>query len=109
MVKDSQSNPNCAAEVAQDLILKDKVHLVTAFATPEIVNLVADQCELNGTPCVSNDDPLEFVFLLGGTAIRRRALTGRSTSSFPAGRAWRHDGGVVEGAVQQDAWRAVGE
>ncbi len=62
IVKDSQSNPNRAAEVAQDLILNDKVHLVTAFATPETVNPVADQCELNGTPCVSNDDPLESYF-----------------------------------------------
>jgi branched-chain amino acid transport system substrate-binding protein len=62
VVKDSQSNPNRAAEVAQDLILKDKVHLVTAFATPETVNPVADQCELNGMPCVTNDDPLESYF-----------------------------------------------
>jgi branched-chain amino acid transport system substrate-binding protein len=62
VVKDSQSNPNRAAEVAQDLILKDKVHLVAAFATPETVNPVADQCELNGTPCISNDDPLESYF-----------------------------------------------
>ncbi len=62
VVKDSQSNPNRAAEVAQDLILKSKVHLVSAFATPETVNPVADQCELNGMPCVTNDDPLEFYF-----------------------------------------------
>ena len=62
VVKDSQSNPNRAAEVAQDLILKDKVHLVTTFATPETVNPVADQCEVNGMPCVSTDDPLESFF-----------------------------------------------
>ena len=62
IVKDSQSNPNRAAEVAQDLIFKDKVHLVTTFATPETVNPVADQCELNGMPCVSTDDPLESYF-----------------------------------------------
>ena len=62
VVKDSQSNPNRAAEVTQDLILKDKVHLVSAFATPETVNPVADQCELNGMPCVTNDDPLESYF-----------------------------------------------
>jgi branched-chain amino acid transport system substrate-binding protein len=62
IVKDSQSNPNRAAEVTQDLILSDKVHLVTTFATPETVNPVADQCELNGMPCVSNDDPLESYF-----------------------------------------------
>jgi len=62
VAKDSQSNPNRASEVTQELILKDKVHIVTAFATPETVNPVADQCELNGMPCVSNDDPLESFF-----------------------------------------------
>jgi branched-chain amino acid transport system substrate-binding protein len=62
VVKDSQSSPNRASEVAQELILNDKVHIVTAFATPETVNPVADQCELNGVPCVSNDAPLEPYF-----------------------------------------------
>jgi branched-chain amino acid transport system substrate-binding protein len=62
IVKDSQSDPNRASEVAQELILQDKVHIVTAFATPETVNPVSDQCEINGMPCVSNDDPLESYF-----------------------------------------------
>ena len=62
VVKDSQSDPNRASEVAQELILKDKVHIVTAFATPETVNPVSDQCEINGMPCVTNDDPLESYF-----------------------------------------------
>src|SRR5271168_3904304 len=62
VARDSQSSPNRASEVAQELILKDKVHIVTAFATPETVNPVADQCELNGVPCVSNDAPLEPYF-----------------------------------------------
>jgi branched-chain amino acid transport system substrate-binding protein len=59
IVRDSQSNPNRAAEVAKGLILQDKVDLVTAFATPETVNPVADQCEVSGVPCLSNDCPLE--------------------------------------------------
>jgi len=62
VVKDSQSNPNRASEVTQELILKDKVHIVTAFATPETVNPVSDQCEVNGMPCITNDDPLESYF-----------------------------------------------
>jgi branched-chain amino acid transport system substrate-binding protein len=62
VVKDSQSNPNRASQVTQELILNDRVHIVTAFATPETVNPVADQCEINGTPCVTNDDPLESYF-----------------------------------------------
>jgi branched-chain amino acid transport system substrate-binding protein len=57
VVKDSQSNPNRAFEVAQELILNDKVDIVTAFATPETVNPVSDQCVINGTPCDTCDDP----------------------------------------------------
>ncbi|HXZ15792.1 MAG TPA: ABC transporter substrate-binding protein [Roseiarcus sp.] len=59
LLRDSQSNPNRAAEVAKGLILQDKVDLMTTFATPETVNPVADQCEVSGVPCLSNDCPLE--------------------------------------------------
>ncbi len=62
ILKDSQSNPNRASEVALDLILKDKVDIMLAFATPETVNPVSDQCEANGVPCLSNDAPLEPYF-----------------------------------------------
>lgn len=62
VLKDSQSNPNRAAEVTQELILQDEVDLVATFATPETVNPVSDQCEVNGVPCVSNDAPLEPYF-----------------------------------------------
>ncbi|MBI3153936.1 MAG: ABC transporter substrate-binding protein [Burkholderiales bacterium] len=55
--KDSQSSSNRAAEVTADLILKDKVDIVVAASTPETTNPVADQCELNGVPCVTNDTP----------------------------------------------------
>ena len=57
VVKDSQSNSNRAAEAASELILKDKVHLVVAGSTPATTNPVADQCELNGMPCITNDTP----------------------------------------------------
>lgn len=62
LVRDSQSNPNRAAEVAKDLIVKDKVDILLACATPETVNPVADQAELAGVPCLSNDAPLEPYF-----------------------------------------------
>jgi len=62
IIKDSQSNPNRAAEVTQELILKDEVDLIATFATPETVNPVSDQCEVNGVPCISNDAPLEPYF-----------------------------------------------
>ena len=62
IIKDSQSSPNRAAEVTQDLLLNDKVDIVATFATPETVNPVSDQCEANGGRCVSNDAPLEPYF-----------------------------------------------
>lgn len=62
VVKDSQSSPNRAAEVTLELILKDKVDLVLAAAAPETTNPVADQCELNGVPCITTVAPLEAWF-----------------------------------------------
>lgn len=57
IVKDSQSSSNRAASVAQELILDDGVHLLLATATPDTTNPVADQAELNGVPCITNDTP----------------------------------------------------
>jgi len=60
--KDSQSNPNRAAEVAAQLINDDHVDIVLASSTSDTVNPVADQCELNGVPCVTSDDPWQAYF-----------------------------------------------
>ena len=57
LLKDSQSNPNRAGEVANDLILKDKVQLVLTAGTPETANPVSDACELNEMPCISSVVP----------------------------------------------------
>ncbi len=57
VVKDSQSNPNRAGEVANDLILKDKVDIMLVSGTPETANPVSDACELNEMPCVSTVVP----------------------------------------------------
>jgi branched-chain amino acid transport system substrate-binding protein len=62
LIRDSQSNANRASDVARELILQDKVDLIAVYATPETVNPVSDQCELNGVPCISNDAPLEPYF-----------------------------------------------
>jgi branched-chain amino acid transport system substrate-binding protein len=65
--KDSQSTPNRAGEVASDLILKDKVDLMVAGATPETVNPVGDQCELNEVPCITTLCPWQpWFFTRGG-------------------------------------------
>jgi branched-chain amino acid transport system substrate-binding protein len=60
--KDSQSNPNRAAEVAADLILKDEVNIIVAASTPDTVNPVSDQAEANGTPCITTDCPWQPYF-----------------------------------------------
>lgn len=57
VLKDSQSNPNRAGEVANDLILKDRVALVLTAGTPETANPVSDACELNEIPCISSVVP----------------------------------------------------
>ena len=57
LLKDSQSNPNRAGEVANDLILKDKVALMLTAGTPETANPVSDACELNEVPCISSVVP----------------------------------------------------
>ncbi|HEY4014890.1 MAG TPA: ABC transporter substrate-binding protein [Polyangiaceae bacterium] len=62
IVKDSQSNPNRAADVARDLINADKVDLVLASSTPDTTNPVSDQCEANGMPNVTTIVPWEAWF-----------------------------------------------
>ncbi|MEO4044495.1 ABC transporter substrate-binding protein [Hoeflea sp. CAU 1731] len=59
---DSQSNPNRAAEVASDLILREEVDIITAASTPDTTNPVADQAELNEVPCITTDCPWQPYF-----------------------------------------------
>ena len=60
--KDSQSNPNRAAEVAAELILSDEVNLIVAASTPDTINPVADQAEVNEVPCITTDCPWQPYF-----------------------------------------------
>ncbi len=60
--KDSQSNPNRASEVAAQLINNDRVDLMVASSTSDTCNPVSDQCELNGVPCITSDDPWQAWF-----------------------------------------------
>jgi branched-chain amino acid transport system substrate-binding protein len=67
LVRDSQSSPNRAAEVAAGLIKEDKIDLMVVAGTGDTVNPVADQCEVNQMPCVSTDTPWDaFFFGRGG-------------------------------------------
>jgi branched-chain amino acid transport system substrate-binding protein len=63
VVKDSQSNPNRAAEVAKQLIVDDEVNLVLVASTPETTNPVATTCEAEGMPCISTVAPWQPWFI----------------------------------------------
>ncbi len=63
LVRDSQSNPNRAAEVAKDLIVRDKVDLMLVASTPETTNPVCTQCEIEEVACVSTMAPWQPWFI----------------------------------------------
>ncbi len=63
VVKDSQSNPNRAAEVAKELIVDDEVDLMLVASTPETTNPVSTQCEIEGMPCISTVAPWQPWFI----------------------------------------------
>jgi branched-chain amino acid transport system substrate-binding protein len=62
-VKDSQSNPNRAAEVAKELIVSNKIDLMLVASTPETTNPVATQCEIEEAPCISTLAPWQPYFI----------------------------------------------
>ncbi len=67
LVRDGQSDPNRAAEVAGDLILNEGVHLIVPASTTDTVSPVADQAELYECPCVSTGAPWQaIIFPRGG-------------------------------------------
>jgi branched-chain amino acid transport system substrate-binding protein len=63
IVKDSQSNPNRAAQVAKDLIVQDKIDLMLVASTPETTNPVSTQCEIEEVPCISTVAPWQPWFI----------------------------------------------
>jgi branched-chain amino acid transport system substrate-binding protein len=63
LVKDSQSDPVRAHEVARQLIDEDQVHVLLVSSTPETTNPVADACEQAGVPCISTVTPYQPWFL----------------------------------------------
>jgi branched-chain amino acid transport system substrate-binding protein len=67
LVRDAQSDPNKAAELAGDLILNDEIHLMIPASTTDVINPVADQAELYEVPCISTASPWQaFVMPRGG-------------------------------------------
>jgi branched-chain amino acid transport system substrate-binding protein len=68
LVKDSQSDPLRAGEVAGQLINDDRVDLMLVSSTPETTNPVADACERAGVPCISTVTPYQPWFLARDSA-----------------------------------------
>jgi branched-chain amino acid transport system substrate-binding protein len=62
ITKDSQSSGNRAAEVAAELILRDKVDLLLGASAPDTTNPVADQAEVNEVPCITTNCPWQPYF-----------------------------------------------
>jgi branched-chain amino acid transport system substrate-binding protein len=62
LLRDTQSDSNRAGQVAGDLINNDSVDLMMVASAPENTNPVADQCEANGTPCISSQTPWQAFF-----------------------------------------------
>jgi branched-chain amino acid transport system substrate-binding protein len=62
-IKDSQSDPNRAAEVAKELIVSDKIDLMLVASTPETTNPVSTQCEIEEVPCISTVAPWQPWFI----------------------------------------------
>ena len=63
VAKDSQSNPNRAAEVAKELIVANKIDLMLVASTPETTNPVSTQCEIEEVPCISTVAPWQPWFI----------------------------------------------
>ena len=61
-VKDSQSNPSRAADVANELI-NSGIDVMLVASTPETTNPVATQCEVNEVPCISSVAPWQPYFI----------------------------------------------
>lgn len=60
--RDTQSDPGRASQLAKALINDDKIDLMLAISTPEVINPVADACEGAGVPCLSTVAPWEAFY-----------------------------------------------
>lgn len=60
--RDTQSDPARASQLAKALINNDKIDLMLATSTPEVVNPVSDACEAAGVPCLATVMPWEAFY-----------------------------------------------
>ncbi|WP_186387638.1 MULTISPECIES: ABC transporter substrate-binding protein [unclassified Stappia] len=64
--RDSQSNPNKAAEIAGNLILNDEVNILVPASTTDTILPSMEQAELYETPCISAGAPWQAVIMPRG-------------------------------------------
>ena len=70
VIKDSQSSPDRASQVARSLILQNHADLILTTSTPETTNNVSIACEAQGVPCLSTVVPWESWYAaLGGNPV----------------------------------------
>jgi branched-chain amino acid transport system substrate-binding protein len=62
IAKDSQTDESRTAELANELILKDKVDIITASAGSINCNPTANVAELNEVPCITTNNPWESYY-----------------------------------------------
>jgi branched-chain amino acid transport system substrate-binding protein len=79
VVKDSQSSPNRASQVARELITQDKADMIVVTSTPEVANPVASACESEHVPCVSTVVPWESWYFGRGA---KKGTTFKYTTMF---------------------------
>src|SRR5215467_11308692 len=71
LVRDSQSDPTRAGQVAQQLITQNRVDMMLTTSTPETTNPVAAAAEHLQTPCLSTVVPWEAWYVgLGGNPLK---------------------------------------
>lgn len=63
---DTQSNPSRASQLANELITRERIHLMLAASTPEVTNPVADACEAAGLPSLATVVPWQSFYFARG-------------------------------------------
>ncbi|MHC5907703.1 ABC transporter substrate-binding protein [Streptomyces sp. S6] len=93
--RDTGSDPQQAATIAQELVSQEQVDLVLVTATPDTIHPVADKCESEGVPCISTIEPWQAYFYGRGGSDKK---TFKYTYHF-------FDGVEHLSAVESDTWR----
>ncbi|MER5699027.1 ABC transporter substrate-binding protein [Streptomyces mirabilis] len=93
--RDTGSDPQQAATVADQLIGQEQVDLMLVTSTPETIHPVANKCESEGVPCISTIEPWQSYFFGRGGSSKK---TFRYTYHF-------FDGLEALAAGESSMWR----